>query len=240
MSTRIDLTGQEFFGIKILERKGFNNKTVYRCLCRCGVEFWRRSEYVKKSSGCKVCRYKFCKPTKPIKDIVNNEYNNIKVLSFSQMKGSRSYWNCLCKCGNQFEVEKTNLIKGHTKSCGCIRKEKSKIKKIPNVNSSFTETYRSYKQGAIKRNLSFELSKEEALDFFNGLCYYCKAEPTNIGRNRHNEFRYNGIDRLDNNIGYIKENCVSCCKICNRMKSNHTMESFKNHIKTLYRKFYES
>jgi hypothetical protein len=29
------------------------------------------------------------------------------------------------------------------------------------------------------------------------------------------EWVYNGIDRVDNNKQYIKENLVSCCKKCN-------------------------
>ena len=28
------------------------------------------------------------------------------------------------------------------------------------------------------------------------------------------------IDRKDNSIGYLLENCVSCCFVCNRTKSN--------------------
>jgi hypothetical protein len=29
-----------------------------------------------------------------------------------------------------------------------------------------------------------------------------------------------GIDRKDSSLGYIKGNCVACCSICNRAKSN--------------------
>ena len=33
-----------------------------------------------------------------------------------------------------------------------------------------------------------------------------------------NEKRCNGIDRMDQKHGYVIENCVSCCKLCNFMK----------------------
>src|SRR6266851_8631865 len=30
-------------------------------------------------------------------------------------------WNCLCSCGNEVVVFQSNLGKGHTKSCGCLK-----------------------------------------------------------------------------------------------------------------------
>ena len=40
----------------------------------------------------------------------------------------------------------------------------------------------------------------------------------------------NGIDRVDNNIGYTEENTVPCCEFCNRAKLNNTEEYFKTKI----------
>ena len=45
---------------------------------------------------------------------------------------------------------------------------------------------------------------------------------------------YNGIDRIDNNKPYIKENLVPCCKKCNFFKSNHTKKDFLDHVKIIY------
>ena len=38
---------------------------------------------------------------------------------------------------------------------------------------------------------------------------------------------------MDNTLGYTEDNCVTCCKICNRMKDTLTVEDFKEHIKTI-------
>jgi len=35
-----------------------------------------------------------------------------------------------------------------------------------------------------------------------------------------------GLDRLDNNIGYVEGNCVPCCWSCNMMKGTLTGEQF--------------
>lgn len=40
------------------------------------------------------------------------------------IKGGR--WHCKCKCGNELDVDTRNLNTGHTKSCGCLQKEKAK------------------------------------------------------------------------------------------------------------------
>ena len=50
----------------------------------------------------------------------------------------------------------------------------------------------------------------------------------------------NGIDRIDSNIGYIKENCVSCCWTCNKMKNNFSQKEFLEKINKIYCNFKSS
>ena len=35
----------------------------------------------------------------------------------------KTFWACLCKCGDKIYVRRSNLINGHALSCGCWRKE---------------------------------------------------------------------------------------------------------------------
>lgn len=39
---------------------------------------------------------------------------------------TKIHWKCLCDCGNVVFVSKSNLVTGHTKSCGCINIEATK------------------------------------------------------------------------------------------------------------------
>lgn len=68
-------------------------------------------------------------------------------------------------------------------------------------------------------------------------CYYCGSLPSNIIKSKHNngDFIYNGIDRLNSNLGYELNNCVPCCKKCNRAKSDMTEREFIEWIKKTYR-----
>lgn len=47
-----------------------------------------------------------------------------------------------------------------------------------------------------------------------------------------------GIDRVDNNKGYVEGNCVSCCFYCNSYKSDRLVKDFKNHVLKLYNKLW--
>ena len=46
---------------------------------------------------------------------------------------------------------------------------------------------------------------------------------------------YNGIDRKDNNIGYIVSNCLPCCSWCNKAKLTNKYEDFLNYIERVAR-----
>jgi hypothetical protein len=40
----------------------------------------------------------------------------------------------------------------------------------------------------------------------------------------------NGVDRVDSNGDYVKDNCVPCCTTCNRMKMDMSYNIFIKHI----------
>ena len=62
----------------------------------------------------------------------------------------------------------------------------------------------------------FQLTKEEFDNIVDNNCKYCSLRPPiNCG-----------IDRLDNNEGYVIDNCVPSCEVCNYMKRDQEYESF--------------
>ena len=73
-----------------------------------------------------------------------------------------------------------------------------------------------YRHSAKIRGLQFALTKPEFKQLLSSLCHYCYAEPSPV----------NGIDRVDNDAGYTPENCVPCCKLCNRAKADLPIEDF--------------
>ena len=73
-----------------------------------------------------------------------------------------------------------------------------------------------YKNDAKKRCNDWTLSDEEAIELFKSNCAYCGAAPS----------PFNGIDRVSNEGGYLSENCVAACKLCNAMKSDRELFVF--------------
>lgn len=88
--------------------------------------------------------------------------------------------------------------------------------------------YEEYKKRATeKKQVEFELSMEE----FNKLkrldCYMCLKTTTFAN--------LNGIDCINNDIGYTLENCMPCCYDCNKMKNNYDMyDVIRKMFKTIY------
>lgn len=74
----------------------------------------------------------------------------------------------------------------------------------------------------------FNLTKEQTKILMISNCYYCGCLPSQIEnvRGTNEPFIYNGIDRKDNDIGYILNNCVTCCGECNWIKGSMSHERF--------------
>ena len=64
-------------------------------------------------------------------------------------------------------------------------------------------------------------------------CHYCGKSPNKPHR-KCETFLYNGLDRVDNSVGYIESNVVPCCYICNKMKGDLSTEVFLEHLNNIF------
>ncbi len=88
-----------------------------------------------------------------------------------------------------------------------------------------------YKKDAKSRKKSWNLEDEYAKELMVSPCHYCGIIETKL----------NGIDRVNNDIGYEPGNVVSCCSECNYSKHKRNKEQFIAHAKriTEYQASYE-
>ncbi len=135
---------------------------------------------------------------------------------------------CECSCGTTRSVRSSSLLNGSSSSCGCKTKERMRDKRLPAGESSFNEVYSRYVGNAKKRGRVFEYSKEAFKEITSKPCHYCGVEPSKVSRDRFNSgsYTYNGIDRVDNSVGYTLENGVPCCEACNRAKLMMTASDY--------------
>lgn len=52
-------------------------------------------------------------------------------------RNGRRYWHCVCDCGKECDVQAGHLKSGHTKSCGCYRREASRSRKLDLTGQRF-------------------------------------------------------------------------------------------------------
>lgn len=85
----------------------------------------------------------------------------------------------------------------------------------PDSNST---VYSKYLARAANKDLEFALTKEQFTKFTTEKCFYCDKNASKTHKN--------GVDRKNNESGYIMSNCVSCCSQCNYMKGSLTENEF--------------
>lgn len=175
---------------------------------------------------------------KGFEDFIGKRFTKLTVIEdVGHIIGHR-HFRCLCDCGKSVIVNGSKLKNMHTQSCGCITTKgiSQLTHRKKNGEASLNALISSYKQNALTKHIFFDLSKEDMITLFAGKCFYCGCEPSTISYRKgfNGEFIYNGIDRLDNGIGYVKENIVSCCKECNFKKGSQGHTFFLQWVKRIY------
>lgn len=137
----IDETGKRYGRLLVIKRvKKEDNKNAYwLCKCECGNETIVAGNNLRngstKSCGC----YKSEQNTKPKKDLTEQIFGKLKAIKYEKRnKEKEGRWICICECGGIIKVRTTDLITGHTLSCGCLNSKGeyliSKYLKGKNIN----------------------------------------------------------------------------------------------------------
>lgn len=174
-------------------------------------------------------------------DLTNYKIGKLTIVHRIKRKNNPVvYWLCRCECGNMRTVNGEYLRKNRITSCKeCAE---YKFKGASNMgDAAFNSLYKGYERNAKSRNIKFSLSKEQFRIITSSNCFYCDKSPSQNAKTSQSyrgNYIYNGIDRVDNTIGYVVNNCVSCCKTCNRAKYQQTQQEFGDWIKSVYKNMF--
>ena len=128
-----NIIGKRYNDLEVLEKTNIKNQFghyFYKCLChRCGNNIILTSSQLgqstRKGCGCRKQEYmNFVKPGQVFNRLTVLEFNTKKIYN-SAGQFDNYYW-CQCSCNNKtiISVAQRDLIYNHTKSCGCLFKEK--------------------------------------------------------------------------------------------------------------------
>jgi len=150
---------------------------------------------------------------------------------------ARSIWLFRCDCGAEVEKTLTDVRRADTKSCGCGRFGKPAANRLADGEASFNGLYTRYRNSARIRHLAFGITKEQFAQLTSGDCHYGGQRPSAehlTHKSAFGAYQYNGLDRVDNEQGYVPSNLVSCCSLCNRAKAVMSQAEFIQWIGKAY------
>ncbi len=176
-----------------------------------------------------------------INSLIGERFGYLVILDSGFVYKKNRKVNVKCDCGTHKAVFLQSLLLGNTVSCGCFRNKNNKIlaKKryfVPDDTSAKNILLSHYKTAARRRNVSWNISNEDFFELTRNNCFYCNKAPSQIQKTKYRSlnYLYNGIDRINNNEGYNKANCVSCCGHCNKAKGIMTVSEFYNWVSSVF------
>ncbi len=167
----------------------------------------------------------FCSKECRATNILGKSFGDLKVI----YRDGHTKVTCECKCGNIATYHKSRL-KSHSKCKDCLKESSS--------NSVSKQLFSFIKYYAIKRNLSFTVTREHILDLYkqqSGKCYYSGVD-IRFAKNRRDEDhggRSASLDRVDSTIGYDEGNLKWVHKNINLMKWDIPENEFLRYIKKI-------
>jgi len=253
-----DIIGQRFGILTVISeaKKDHNWRTRLNIKCDCGTEKCIRLSILERdrpeSCGClkkrKSNKYNY---------LIGQKFTRLTVLGLSpRNRNERYHADTICECGNKKSIPIDCILRGNTKSCGCLGKENranygnriaaimaGRYKTMPG-ETGLKMIYSSYKRGAEERKHIFDISIEDFARLTQMNCHYSGHPPGNVRKNsisrggtpesvKRGSYTYNGLDRIDNTKGYTLDNVVPCCHKCNRAKHAMSLTEWETYLDEL-------
>jgi len=161
---------------------------------------------------------------KLIDEMIGKKFNYLTVLE-ARPDNKKGMVKVQCECGKIFTTRGRSIKSNVTKSCGCKRHLYARRgPRLEGNNPALNAIFSLYRTKAINHNKEWELNKEEFEKITKMNCFYCNSVPSNVSKKHNYEYIYSGIDRVDNEKGYTKDNIVPCCYECNTKKGAITKD----------------
>lgn len=179
MSRLIDLTGQRFGRLTVIERAEDyirpNGHTAvrWRCICDCGKEKITTA-YSLTHGYCISCGCYRNENNLKLrgKNLIGEKYGRLTVLEYIGSNGAQSLWKCQCECGNIVNATTGDLRSGKKQSCGCLYIDNArKLGKAAKKYNIYVEDGEYYKGFSLVYPDKFFLIDKEDYDLVYPYCW---------------------------------------------------------------------
>lgn len=121
----IDLTGQRFGHLTVVEKMKETQEGYYlwRCRCDCGGEILVNTKRLKRGTvtNCGCIPKATARNGSKREDLSGKRFGRLIALYPAENRRGRTCWVCQCDCGNLHITTSHELKAGKTTSCGCRR-----------------------------------------------------------------------------------------------------------------------
>lgn len=223
----LDIAGARF-GMLVALKRLDNNKygrAQWWCRCDCGTEKSVSLNNLRKTNGTSSCGcLRTANLPKTKLDLEGKRSGKLLVVrETGRTKDQSVVWECLCDCGNTVQVVSNLLKTKQVRSCGCFHHpKKAKSPLYKGVEELSGSQWASIRSGAVKRNLSFDLTIEQAWEKFESQGRQCALSGVALWFSSSNYVNDGNasLDRIDSSQGYYYNNIQWVHKELNRIKLN--------------------
>lgn len=139
-------------------------------------------------------------------ELAGKRYGRLTPLVICGRIGSFAAWKCVCDCGNEVRISSRAIVSGHTKSCGCFRRDFTTAKNLKHGECGTTE-FRSW--ASLRQRCTNPNNKKYPIYGGRGIgfCERWDSFANFLADMGKKPSPSHTIDRIDNNLGYSPENC---------------------------------
>lgn len=157
-----------------------------------------------------------------MKDMKDQRFGRLIVVSYHGKKGTHHQWKCVCDCGNEKVANAGNLRHGGTQSCGCLHRERVVAK---NSTHGFTRGAKKHPIYLVWRSMRSRCENPNVKAYPNyGGRGISVCDRWRIGEDGKSGFECfledmgpkpspkHSVERVRNNLPYSPSNCMWATK----------------------------
>lgn len=141
-------------------------------------------------------------------DLSGKQFGQLIAITYERKASGRSAWLCKCACGKEKVIGTANLLRGESRSCGCMefrfRKDNKTAYRHGLWNHPLSGTWRSMKQRCLN-------PKSRAYERYGGrgieVCERWLSFENFVADNEHLVTPGTSLERKDNDGPYSPDNC---------------------------------